>query len=87
MLRPSRFLAATLAATTLTLAVGADARVVPASIEMRFTVVATCAVSRADAALVAVDCASPATPFQLHAAPALSLRSAGPDAGRITVYF
>ena len=85
MLPLSRLLAAALAATTLTVAVGADARVVSSSMEMRFTVVATCSVSVANA--VRVDCASPTTPFQLTTAPAQSLQLDGPDAGRVTVYF
>ncbi|MEW7849126.1 hypothetical protein AB2N08_10540 [Massilia aurea] len=85
MLRTSRFFAALLATATLTLSVGADARTVSASFEARFTVVATCSVS-VDAA-VQVDCASPATPYLLHVPSAPSLRTAGPDAGRVTVYF
>lgn len=84
MLRTSRFLAAALAAATLTISVGADARVVSGSFEMRFTVVATCSVSVNNT--VQVACASPSTPFLLDAA-APSLRTAGPDAGRVTVYF
>lgn len=87
MLRASRFLAAILAVTTLTFSVGADARVVSGSFEARFTVVATCSVSVASAARVAVECASPGTPFLVAAHAAPSLRSAGPDAGRVTVYF
>jgi hypothetical protein len=87
MLHISRFLAAALAALTLTVSVGADARVVSSSMEMRFTVVATCSVSVANAVRVNVDCASPTTPFQLNTAPAQSLQVAGPDAGRVTVYF
>jgi hypothetical protein len=87
MLHISRFLAAALAAVTLTVSVGADARVVSSSMEMRFTVVATCSVSVANAVRVAVDCASPTTPFQLNTAPPQSLQLAGPDAGRVTVYF
>jgi hypothetical protein len=87
MLRLSRLLAAALAATTLTVAFCADARVVSSSMEMRFAVVATCSVSVANAVRVNVDCASPATPFQLNTAPAQSLQLAGPDAGRVTVYF
>ena len=85
MLRTSRFFAALLATATLTLSVGADARVVSASFEARLTVVATCSIN-VDAA-VQVNCASAATPFLLHAPTAPSLRSAGPDAGRVTVYF
>lgn len=85
MLRCSRFLAAFLATAALTLSAGADAGVVSASFEARFTVVATCSVS-VDRT-VDVACASPATPYRLNNATAPSLRGAGPDAQRVTVYF
>lgn len=87
MLRASRLLAAALAAISLALPAMADARVVSASFEARFTVVATCSVNVARSARVNVDCASPKTPYLLDTASAPSLRSAGPDALRVTVYF
>ena len=46
---------------------------------------ATCSISVG--AAVQVQCASPATPYLLDAPAAPSLRSASPDAGRVTVYF
>lgn len=85
MLRASRLLAATLAAATLALPAVADARVVTASFEARFVVVATCSVNVG--AAVNVDCASASTPYLLDAGTASSQRTAGPDAQRVTVYF
>lgn len=85
MSRSLRFLAALLATATLTLPVGADARVVSASFEARLTVEAPCSINAG--AAVQVQCANPATPYRLDAAAAPSLRRAGPDAGRVTVYF
>lgn len=85
MSRTSRLLAATLAAAALALPAVADARVVSASFEARFVVVATCSVSVGQATGVAVDCANAATPWMFDAAP--SLRQAGPDPRRVTVYF
>ena len=85
MSRSLRFLAALLATATLTLPVGADAHVVSASFEARLTVVATCSIDAG--AAVQVHCASPATPYRLDAPAAPMLHSAGPDAGRVTVYF
>ena len=85
MSRSLRFLAALLATATLTLPVGADARVVSASFEARLTIVATCSINAG--AAVQVQCASPATPYLLDAPAAPSLRITGPDAGRVTVYF
>jgi hypothetical protein len=85
MLRASRLLAASLAAVTLALPAVADARVVSASFEARFEVVATCSVSVARS--VDVACASPATPYVLDASAAPSQRGADVDARRVTVYF
>ena len=85
MLRASRLLAASLAATTLALPAVVDARVVTASFEARLVVVATCSVSVG--AAVNVSCASTSTPYLLDAASAFSQRTAGPDAQRVTVYF
>ncbi|WP_313167773.1 hypothetical protein [Massilia oculi] len=85
MLRASRLLAASLAAVTLALPVVADARVVSASFEARFEIVATCSVSVASS--VDVACASPSTPYLLDAHSAPSQRSADLDARRVTVYF
>lgn len=87
MLRASRSLVASLAAVTMALPAVADAGVVSASFEARFTVVATCSVSVARSELVDVDCASTATPWLLQAGAAPALRAAGPDARRVTVYF
>ncbi|MEM8511427.1 hypothetical protein RCH14_000718 [Massilia sp. MP_M2] len=58
---------------------------VPASFEARLTVVATCSIDAG--AAVQVRCASPTTPYLIDAPSAPSLRSAGPDAGRVTAYF
>ena len=85
MLRASRLLAASLAATTLALPAVADARVVSASFEARFEIVATCSVSVAGS--VDVACASPGTPYLLASSAAPSQRSADLDARRVTVYF
>jgi hypothetical protein len=85
MSRSLRFLAAILATATLTLPVSADAGVVSASFEARFTVVATCSIN-VDAA-VQVQCASASTPYLLQAPTAPTLHSAGTDAGHVTVYF
>jgi len=95
MLRASRPFAALLAAATLALPAVADARVVSASFEARLVVVASCSVNVAGNTRVNVDCASPATPYRLSGAGfgmpgssmAPSLRVAGPDGQRITVYF
>ncbi|MDY0962895.1 MULTISPECIES: hypothetical protein [Massilia] len=85
MLRASRLLAASLAAVTLALPAVADARVVSASFEARFEIVATCSVSVARS--VDVACASPGTPYLLDSSAAPSQRSADLDARRVTVYF
>jgi hypothetical protein len=85
MLRASRLLAASLAAVTLALPAVADARVVSASFEARFEIVATCSVSVARS--VDVACASPSTPYLLDAHAAPSQRSTDLDARRVTVYF
>jgi len=85
MLRASRLLAASLAAVTLALPAVADARVVSASFEARFEILATCSVSVARS--VDVACASPSTPYLLDAHAAPSQRSADLDARRVTVYF
>ena len=85
MSRAVRFLATLLAIATLPLSAGADAHVVSASFEARLTVVATCSIDAG--AAVQVQCASPATPYRLDAPAAPMLHSAGPDAGRVTVYF
>lgn len=95
MLRASRPFAALLAAATLALPAVADARVVSASFEARLVVVASCSVNVAGNTRVNVDCASPATPYRLSGAGvraldgsmAPSLRVAGPDEQRVTVYF
>jgi hypothetical protein len=95
MLRASRPFAALLAAATLALPAVADARVVSASFEARLVVVASCSVNVAGNTRVSVDCASPATPYRLSGAGvraldssmAPSLRVAGPDEQRVTVYF
>lgn len=85
MLRASRLLAASLAAATLALPAVADARVVSASFEARFEVVATCSVNVAGT--VDVACASPSTPYLLDAHASPSLRNADLDARRVTIYF
>ena len=85
MLRASRLLAASLAAATLALPAVADARVVSASFEARFEIVATCSVSVAGT--VDVACASPGTPYLLDASAAPSQRRTDVDARRVTVYF
>jgi len=87
MLRASRLLAASLAAATMALPAVADARVVSASFEARFTVLATCSVNVAGAGRIDVDCASATTPWLLNSANASALQAAGPDAERVTVYF
>lgn len=95
MLRTSRPFAALLAAATLALPAVADARVVSASFDARLVVVASCSVNVAAGTRVNVDCASPATPYRLSSAgvgaidssSAPSLRVAGPDEQRVTVYF
>lgn len=89
MLRASRLLAAALASTTLALPAAADARIASASFEVGFRVVATCSVNVARSSQVDVDCASASTPWLLAAPQAQgpALRGAGPDAGRVTVYF
>lgn len=84
MLRASRLLAATLAATTLALPAVVDARAVSASFETRLVVVASCSVNVGRA--VDVNCASATTPYLLDAS-VPSQRSAGSDAQRVTVYF
>jgi hypothetical protein len=85
MLCASRLLAASLAAVTLALPAVADARVVSASFEARFEVIATCSVSVARS--VDVACASPGTPYLLDSSAAPSQRSADLEARRVTVYF
>lgn len=87
MLRASRLLAASLAAITMALPAMADAAVVSASFEARFTVVATCSVSVARASRIDVDCASASTPWLLDAADAPAMRATSPDSRRVTVYF
>jgi len=87
MLRPSRLLAASLAALTMALPAMAGAGVVSSTFEARFTVVATCSVSTASASRVAVDCASASTPWLLDGAAPAPQQVAGPDAQRVTVYF
>lgn len=87
MLRASRLLAATLAATLMALPAMAGARVVSASFEARFVVVASCSVSVADASQVGVDCASASTPWLLDASSAPAVQGATADDRRITVYF
>lgn len=87
MLRASRLLAASLAAITLALPAMAGAGVVSRTIEVRFTVLATCSVSTAHTSQVAVDCASASTPWLLDAASAPAVADAAPDARRVTVYF
>jgi len=94
MLRTSRTLAALLAAATLAFSATADARVVSASFEARLVVVASCSVNVERGVRVNVDCAGASTPYQLNASStangsigAASVRVAGPDAQRVTVYF
>jgi hypothetical protein len=95
MLRASRSLVALLAAATLAFPAAVDARVVSASFEARLVVVASCSVSVERDERVDVDCANAATPYQLSSSSSLgagkliapSLRAAGPDEQRVTVYF
>jgi hypothetical protein len=95
MLRASRPLAALLAAATLAFPAVAGARVVSASFEARLVVVASCSVNVERGERVDVDCANAATPYQLSSSSnmgagnlaAQSLRVAGPDEQRVTVYF
>lgn len=87
MLRASRLLAASLAVATMALPAVADARVVSASFEARFTVLATCSVNVAGAGRIDVDCASASTPWLLDAANVSAAPLASTDAERVTVYF
>lgn len=87
MLRSFRYVAAILATAALAFSAGADAGVVSARFEARFTVVATCSVSVDRTVRVDVACASPVTPYRLIDAAAPALHGAGPDAQRVTVYF